>query len=209
MLALRPIQSILAAWLLSAGCATPVPHVSQHDARAVADSDQLKSIAITEVGASLRQGEVIGRVKSALENLTWGNGYGYYHFSTGELDVVARREFEKAGWPVLAADRNDNFTGYDEGAAEILIAAVLEDLKVNLSYKDHVFYGSIKGEAYLKAKWLVYSTVERDVIATFHTEGSTEATRGSNSERTFLNGAFAASVRNLLASEDFLQVVSR
>jgi len=211
-------------------CSAPVPvrQAVEHDPIVLNHSHSLEPVAITTVSGmvSRRPGAVgypkVGEVRfgnfcmGESSPINWGSPASSVYFTTVGLEKVARREFERAGWPVVPGDlKRDLFTGYDD-AAELLIAAVIEEVDVNIcrTWVSIPIPGMVpdagKGELYLKVQWQVYASAKRKVIATFDSEGTVAVTKSRKSVEDYLlvNG-FSEAVRNLLSSSEFLAVVSR
>lgn len=216
--------------LVACSVPTPVRQAVEHDPIVLNHSHSLEPVAITTVSGMVsgQPGEIgagypkVGEVRfgnfcmGESSPINWGYPGSDVYFTTVGLEKIARREFEKAGWPVVPGDlKRDLFTGYDD-AAELLIAAVIEEVEVNIcrTWVSIPIPGMVpdagKGELYLKVRWQVYAPAKRQVIATFDSEGTVEVTKSRKSVEDYLlvNG-FSEAVRNLLSSSEFLAVVSR
>ena len=209
------LWSILFLVLLCA-CAAPVRQARVHVPIQVEDSRQVKPVAITKVVAKIKRGDVIGELQGGLAcmdqpgKLKWKSG-GQVSFTTEELVDIFRDELESAGWPVVGST-DDLFSGYDYSGAEILIAAKIQEIQVNICFPMSGFgnFTDGKGEMYMKSEWQVYSSARRKIVNTFVTEGSSKVTNSNDAVvEDLLADAFAFSVRNLLANKEFLSTVSR
>ena len=141
--------------------------------------------------------------------ITWGSS-NRVNFTTEELIDIFVEELESAGWPVVGTTE-DLFSGYDLSAAEILLAAQISDANTNICYPLSGFgnWSSAKGEMYIKVEWQVYSPRTKEVIGTLQTEGSSVVGSSSSISGDLLANSFSVATRNLLAQQDFHDLVKK
>lgn len=170
---------------------------------------EVKPVAITKVVAKIRRGTEIGAVKTGWfclgnQQLKWRTG-SKVNMSSEEFTDIFREELEVNGWPVVGSTEN-LFEGYDISGAELLIAAKVSELEMNLCYVNAGFgdFSNAKGSSRIKVDWQIYNPARKEIIGEVTTEGSSEALKMiEDASYTLLEESFALAVNNLLASEEF------
>lgn len=199
------------------GCtAPPVKKVNISTPISLSSKSETRSVAIKKVVAKIPRGKMIGQVTGGAlcivqpgGEITWGSS-NRVNFTTEELIDIFVEELESAGWPVVGTTE-DLFSGYDLSAAEILLAAQISDANTNICYPLSGFgnWSSAKGEMYIKVEWQVYSPRTKEVIGTLQTEGSSVVGSSSSISGDLLANSFSVATRNLLAQQDFHDLVKK
>ena len=240
--------------VLAFGCATTANKekakqaVEVREAIEITDSVIVKTVGLHKVATHMRRGTILGKLANGpfclntLKEIKWKLGKtavlanpsstnGYFDDSSDDFFNIFREELETHGWPV-AGRRDDLFEGYDLSEAEVLIAALVTDLKSALcaplaDYVDqHIgvslssgldvneFMGlqnwDMKGSMTINVEWQIYSPARRSVIGTIKTTGSAEIKKESD-DATYelLLQSFRVATNNLLANEELLEMVGK
>ena len=196
------------------GCATNVGQVEVKQAIEITDRSKIKPIAITKVAAKMRRGQVLGSFRVGAfclpnSDLKWKSGNKVY-LSNEDLVDVFKDELERNGWPVVGTT-DDLFSGYDVSGAEVLVAAKISDIKTDMCAPMAGFGNfDVKGSMKMDVEWQVYSPARKSLIGTVETQGSTELKKSSDDASfELLQGSFSLAVNNLLASNEFLEMVEK
>ena len=145
---------------------------------------------------------------------------------------IFREELESHGWPV-AGKTDDLFQGYDVSEADVLIAALVTDLKSalcapladyvepfllsNMPYNSFdvnklmgLKHWDMNGSMTINVEWQIYSPARHSLIGTIETTGSAEIKKESD-DATYelLLQSFRIATNNLLASEELLKMVGK
>ena len=196
-------------------CVTTVSQVEYKPAIQITEKNKIKPIAITKVVGKMRRGAEIGAYQAGMlcldhSKLHWKSG-GKVNLSSEELVDIFKEELERKGWPVVGSTE-DLFSGYDVSGAEILIAAKISEIEAAICYPMVGFgdFDSAKGAMRMEVEWQIYNPSRRSIIGKINTEGSAEVTKAT-SEASFelLAGAFSVAVNNLIASNEFLDLVEK
>jgi S1-C subfamily serine protease len=105
---------------------------------------------------------------------------------------------------------NALFEDPSEWKAQLLVAGLITDLKLNICYPLAGFRNLVdaKGEAYMKINWQVYSRIDRKVVHEVTTEGSYKTTETTPDKGAIIwQNAFATAARNLLSDKGFYDLV--
>lgn len=197
------------------GCATKAdiqPNVTHHNI-SVTPLEHSKPILFSKLNIKLKRGEHIGAMQTGIlclakENLTWKGGK--FVLDTDDFTEAFHAEVVHSGHKV-ATDANALFGDTSTSKPEILIAANIQVLKANICY-DSTFLGNSntsKGRAYVKIEWHAYSKLDKSVVYSTITEGT------SSIEQSFVGGdamtvvqAFAQAARQLLSDQRFKAIVA-
>lgn len=178
----------------------------------ITDSVKVKTIGLHKVATHIRRGTILGKLANSpfclntLKEIKWKLGKtsvlanpssanGYLDAPGDDFFNIFREELEAHGWPV-AGRMDDLFEGYDLSQAEVLIAALVTDLKSALcaplaDYVDrspdisllhnlnvNEFMGlknwDMKGSMTINVEWQIYSPARHSLIGTIETTGSAE-----------------------------------
>lgn len=207
---------ILIATAILAGCGTtadikPVTNKQVQDLKASATS---KPIQLSKVVVKLKRGEHVGAVQGGLlcipqGDLTWKGGR--LKIDSDEFTDAFKEELEKYNFKTVG-DTNALFEDPSTWKSEVLVAGLIKELKVNACYP-FSGYGNLtssKGEAFIKVEWQIYSKLDRSVVHSVTTEGSSinEETVAGGDTTAVLN-AFSQASQNLLADAKFREIVSK
>ena len=214
----------------------------------ITDSSKVKTIGLHNVAIHMRRGTILGKLANgpfclnALKEMKWKLGRtvvlsksksSYLSDNSGEdFFNIFREELESHGWPV-AGKTDDLFQGYDVSEADVLIAALVTDLKsalcapladyVELSPLSNMPYSSfdvnkfmglkhwdMNGSMTTNVEWQIYSPARHSLIGTIETTGSAEIKKESD-DATYelLLQSFRIATNNLLASEELLKMVGK
>ncbi len=207
--------SLFAAFVSGcAGTASVIKDVSDKTVVDLKITEESKPIQLSKVVIKLKRGDHIGANQIGLfcmnqGNITWRGGR--LKVDSDEFTDTFKEELEKFNFKVVG-DTNALFEDSSSWKAELLVAGLVKDLKANLCYPwaGMANFVDSKGEAFMKVEWQIYSKLDRSVVHTVTTEGSSKITEitpeGANN--VVLN-AFSQAARNLLADEKFREIVSK
>ncbi len=210
---MRPI--FLLFFLILSSCQSTVKQAEVKEAIIVEEASKLKPVAITKVVGKIPRGTVIGSTGFGMfcgdqRPIKWRQG-SRVNLSTEDLHDVFRDVLESKGWPVVGSTEN-LFEGFDVSGADILIAAKIVDLKMNICYPLTGFGNFIdaNGSASLTVEWQVYNPLRKEIIGKIKTDGSHETDKNSDDASVIIfENAFSISANNLLASKDFYALLKR
>jgi S1-C subfamily serine protease len=135
------------------------------------------------------------------------NTEGRFEFELAKLSDVFHAVMVRRGFPV--EDELELFEGSKKRVADLQVAGRVIDATLNECYPT-VFKDKLKvvGSAWLKIEWSVFSTLEKKVILTVVTEGSTFGEVASTVGQTgIVRPAFEDAVERLVRSEAYRKVV--
>lgn len=205
-----------------------IPKTPKQKPLSLPEGKSYKPIALSKVRVKLPRNKIIGTVRYrrpclspdkeefAQARIRWGSGQRRDVTSDDFTDIF-REEMRKANFNVLGDPARMFSPSQLPANAELLMGAVIQDIKVNLcrrqSYWDfRILLEERTGEAYVKVKWLLYSALDQKVVFEKNVGGyySNEEESETNTAFNLYLEAFAASLNNLLADERFMQLaVSR
>lgn len=204
----------LVIFVFLTGCATTVQQVEVRKAITVTDQSRVKPIAITKVAAKLRRGTRIGSLGQGwfcvpYTDVKWRTG-STINLSSEELVDVFREELEANGWPVVGST-DDLFSGYDVSGAEVLVAAKIKSIETKMCQPNAGFFNyDVKGSMNMVVEWQVYSPARKSLIGSMDTKGSHELTKTSDDGPfELLQASFSVAANNLIANNEFLELVQR
>jgi serine protease Do len=162
-----------------------------------------RAVALTKLGTSLQPGQVVGNYYNddGLQP-TWDEE------SAGlvSLDQVFREELAAAGFK---ADRGANDLFTEASTGDLQVGAVVTGMDIDAI----VGLTKVHYVTTITLQWQVYSTLQREVLATIDTTASSDTRHkipprpGPPLSRTRAQSAFAANIRALLSNEDFRRIV--
>lgn len=198
-----------------------VPKVTQEVPVEISDPKSLASVKFDRVGVKIRRGEIIGSYEPSVLGLTgcvnvnsnifWNQGRTLsrdVEFSDIFFTTLKDANFNVVGDPNLmfagAADRKPE--------AEFLIGGQIEDIKLNvcegMDFWTGRSNGTQRGKGSVSVRWQVFSNFERKVVFETTTDGIAETTEGtSNGEIIIIQEAFASAVDNLIAKQEFVDLL--
>jgi len=206
--------SVFVASLL-AGCVTPtqIKQVSVAKPIEVQKLEKKKPIMFRKMVVKVKRGDEIGTVYAGWfdvpqTKLFWRKG-GYMNFSDEDFNPRFREELEAANYEVVG-DPDALFDDPSEWKAELLVAGLITDLKINPHFPNGGMgnFSYSRATAYLKVEWQIFSRLDRKVILKLVTEGSVEQKKSiKNGADDALGDAFSIAVENLLAEKQFHDLV--
>ncbi|MET0272501.1 MAG: trypsin-like peptidase domain-containing protein [Phenylobacterium sp.] len=133
--------------------------------------------------------------------------------ATEEYERVFRETLAESGFQV-SGDPTNLFEE-DQKSTDIQVGALMTGIAVTAcstqGMRDLIAGAArkVKGTASMQLEWQIYSTVRAKVLARIPTSGSGEEKKGTDSGfEVLLHRAFAANVRELIASDAFRQAVA-
>jgi serine protease Do len=190
----------------------PVAPASAPAAQAFTLSARARKVALKAIVVDLPVGHVFGEIAwgysgSCHRNEQLINTQGRFDLELKNYRDVFASVMAKRGYSV--DDELEIFRDTKEHAADLLIAAKVVDAGLNECFPN--WDGDrlrVKGTAYLKVAWSVYSPIEKKIVFTTTTEGSTYAEIESNvGEPGLLRVALADSTEKLARDPRFKDVV--
>lgn len=193
-----------------------VPTIEDRQIHSISQGASVRPIAFHKGVVKLNRGQQIGSTQGGLLCAPQPNGEilwkgGKVDFTNDEMVEIFQEELRKGNYPVVG-DTGALFKDNDITAAELLVAALIKDIRLNVCYPMSGFanWRDAKGWGYVKVEWQVYSALDRDTILKVVTEGSSSITSAvATGALDLLYNSFAQATRNLLASKTFYEVVLR
>ena len=206
---------IIFTFLFLLSCQSTIDQTEVKEAIVVSDSNKLKPVAITKVVGKIPRGTVIGSTGFGMfcgdqTPIKWRQS-GRVNLSTEDLHDTFRDVLESKGWPVIGSTEN-LFDGYDVSGADLLIAAKIVDLKMNLCYPLTGWgnFTDAKGSASMEVEWQIYNPMRKEIIGKIITKGSDETEKNSDDASIVVfENAFSMSANNLLASTEFFSLLKK
>lgn len=207
---------VLFLCVLLTGCGTQavIPTVEDRPVDNLNAPENSKPIQFTKVVLKLKRGEHVGGLQVGVfclpqGDITWKGGR--VNIDSDEFTDAFKEELEKYSFKTVG-DTNALFEDSSTWKSEILVAGLVKNLKVNICYPMAGFgnFSLAKGEAFIKVDWQIYSKLDRAVVHSVTTEGSSknnEAVDGGDTVPVL--NAFAQASRNLLADSKFREIVNR
>jgi serine protease Do len=200
------------------GCAVaPVQLADTKAPRAIPPGAAAQPIQFRRIVAKIPLGEQIGQYQygwACFPGATIGWRGGRLNITEEELTEAFRKELQSQNYPVVG----DPYALFGDPAAwkaEILVAGLVNkvDIKVCFPYSGSPNInigdtGTLKGGAFMRVAWQLYSRTAGKVVYETTTEGSYKTEEPiSGGLALVLRNAFAANVRNLLADPGFHSLV--
>jgi hypothetical protein len=206
---------LLLCTLLLPACASPakIPVVTEKSVKEVTASESAKPIQFKKVVIKLHRGEDIGSVQSGIFCATAGDliyRSGRADVTDDDLTETFQNELKSANYQVVG-DPNALFDDPSTWRAEILVAGMVKSLQADICYPMAGFgnWEDVKGKAYMKVDWQIYSRLDRKVVYELSTEGIGKAdTAAPGGGVDLFLDAFAEATRNMLADQGFHDLVT-
>lgn len=213
----QKILTTLALSVLLSGCMGTAAVIKPVEDKPIDDlksSETAKPIQFTKVVVKLKRGEHVGALQAGLlcvpqGDLNWKGGR--ITVDSDEFTDAFKEELEKYAFKTVG-DTNALFEDPSSWKSEILVAGLVKELKANICYPMAGFgnFSSSKGEAFIKVDWQIYSKLDRTVVHSVTTEGSSKLKESTASgDSVAVLNAFAQASRNLLADKKFREIVSK
>lgn len=209
---------LLSLTLLASGCASSmhVPEVADEPPNIIMENADVRPMAFHKGVVKINRGQQIGMMQIGLlcvpnsrGQITWKGGK--IDFTDDEMIEIFRDELKKENFPVVG-DTSALFEDVNKTSAELLVAALIKDIKMNVCYPMAGFgnFSDAKGEAYMEVEWQVYSSLDRKTVHKTVTKGGSklESARSTGAQ-DILYDAFAQATRNLMADNKFHKLVLR
>jgi len=205
----------LIAFILFSCASANVKQVAIRDTIDIQAGVDTKPLLFKKVVVKLPRGKEIGSLQTGLlclpvgRQLTWKGGR--VNITSDDFTEVFREELEKANYP-LVGNPDALFEDPSEWKAELLVAGMIKDIKANICYPLTGFgnFSDSQGEAFVEVEWQIFSRLDRQVIYTITTEGSSIVEEASpTGTLDIMLNAFAVATQNLLADQGFHNLVVR
>jgi len=207
------IYALLLFMLLSS-CVpgTPIKQFQAHSP--VISKGQSGPIMFKKIISKIRRGQEIGTSQRGIlcipkGKVFWKRG-GYVNFGDAELGDTLREELTQAGYSVIG-DPSSLFENPQEWKAEYLIGGIIKHVAINVCYPFSGFqdFTTSSGEASIEVEWKLFERRTRLVVFSATIGGTGKTGQGPHMGIQAYYDAFAQSVRNLLANNRFVNLVSR
>jgi len=208
---------ILASSLLIGCTVSPVQKAEAQTPIKISVGTQAMPIGFRQVLTKIPLGEQIGKIHYGWgcfpgENIEWRGGR--LNITDEELTETFRSELESKNYQIVG-DPYALFGDPSVWQAEILVAGLITKVDAQvcfpLSGTPTASIGNtsrLKGGAFIRVIWQIYSRALGKVVYEITTEGSYQSEKViPGGFPIFLRNAFAANVRNLLANRDFYNLV--
>jgi len=209
------ISLVLLAAIVSGCISANVKQVAIRKTIDIETGVDAKPLLFKKVVVKLPRGHKIGAIQAGLlcipqgQPLTWKGGR--VNITSDDFTEAFRDELEKANYP-LVGNPDALFEDPSEWEAELLVAGMIKDMTANICFPMAGFgnFTDARGEAFIKVDWQIYSRLDRKVVYTTTTEGSSklQETSPTGGVDVFIN-AFAIATQNLLADKGFHDLVVR
>jgi serine protease Do len=165
------------------------------------------SAIVFDLPVGHRYGEVSAGYGSCYNKQPMMNTKGRFDFDLTKYSDLFGTVMKRHGYPV--EEDVEVFRDSKERVADLQVAARIVGATINECYPD---VGSnqmkARGDAYLKIEWSVYSTIEKKVIFTNVTEGSTyDEVKSDIGELGIVRPAFADALERLAIDLKYREVV--
>lgn len=209
------LMPFVCAVILS-GCVQSTPAVikkiQDRPVQTLKASENSKPIQLHRVVIKLKRGQHLGALESGAicapaGNLTWQGGR--LEIRNEEFVDSFRSELEKYSFKPVGGG-NLLFEDPSTWQSEILVAALVTELKSNLCAIGGFSGLAWKGEASIKVEWQIYSKLDQSVVHTVKVEGYGKLDQAiSGGDNEVVLRAFSQATRQLLADKTFREIVSR
>ncbi|MCB2108685.1 MAG: serine protease [Rhodobacteraceae bacterium] len=211
MAAFRWLAAILSANCILAACAAPMssaPVAEKSVLIAPADAP-VKTVQLARFDISIPASRIVGRRTTGFLCL------GGNDLRMGQMDaLVGRRElvdifeqeFESANYKVVG-NPDALFADARKETADLMIGILIKNVEANICFPSEE-YNLASGNAKFMVQWQIYDRLQRETILTVDVTGSSEVSLSSTAPEESFRQAFASSVRQLLASQEFFDVVT-
>lgn len=180
------------------------------DAYELPSSASVKPIALTKIASKMRRGTNIGVLYVGAHcnipvPLKWRSSRTV-SYDINDLEQVFHEELESKGYEIVGSEDN-LFEGRDYSAAELMIAAKIDNLKFDgcSVRNDGMMYGSI----FMEIEWQLYDPFKKELLGSVKTEGSAKIEVFTDEGYLIMfEDAFAVATNNLLAKKSFSKLVT-
>ena len=204
---------LLAGSLLLAGCvASTNKKAPSLQPISVPAFEETKPIAFKKVVLKVPRNTPIGKVGAGLACMRHADympSGGRYSLDEERFNDIFREELLSANYEVVG-DPDQLFGDPEINRANYFIAGLIDDIEVNICFPwaGYGNFDTASASIYMNVEWQLYDTLRRQVVMKISTEGSSETKEAVTAGDSITQDeAFAVAVRNLLADEDFHQLV--
>jgi len=164
------------------------------------------SAILFDLPMGYRYGEAAGGYIGCSNRQPLVNTKGRFQFDVARYQDVFNKVMKQHGYAV--EDELELFKDSKERVADLHVGARITEATINECYPSHGSDLIATGSAYLKIEWSVYSVLEKKVIYTVVTEGSTYGDVESNiGEPGILRPALADAVERLSAQDGYRRAI--
>jgi S1-C subfamily serine protease len=209
------LRAVIAALVVVAlgGCvATTSKKAASLQPISVPSFEETKPIAFRKIVVKVPRNTPIGSVGAGLSCMKYADFTprgGRYSLDEELFNDIFREELEAANYEVVG-DPDQLFGDPEMDRANYFIAGLINDIESNVCYP-WAGYGNTEtasASVYMKIEWQIYDTLRRQVVMKVTTEGSSETEEAiSRGDSITMESAFAIAVRNLLADQEFHNLV--
>jgi len=203
---------VLFALLSLGACSVSAPPIKEHSGITVPDGKASKTLALKKVTTKVPRNTHIGKVGEGLgclgfAKLLWKSGRG--NIADEELTAAFVEELKLHNYNVLG-DPDDLFDD-KSGQAELIVGALIRDIKWDICYHNGYIDGWSSGSTYveLSVEWQVYNAMDKKVIYKHSTVGQAKVTFTDKRSSEGFMQAFAHATQGLLADKGFFAVASK
>lgn len=173
--------------------------------------EETKPIAFKRIVLKIPRNKSIGQVRVGLLCIPAGNltrSGGRYALDSSIFNDVFRDELESANYKVVG-DPDQLFGDPELSKAEYFVAGLIKDIEANVCYPGSGFGDVTSSSAgvYMEVEWQIYDTLRRQVILKLSTEGSAQTRAMPGGVAIAFENAFAHAAQNLLAQNEFYELV--
>ncbi|MCH8184039.1 MAG: serine protease [Proteobacteria bacterium] len=177
----------------------------------VPEFEETRPIAFKKIVLKIPRNKSIGQVRVGLLCIPTGNltrSGGRYALSSSVFNDVFREELENANYKVVG-DPDQLFGDPELSKAEYFIAGLIKEIEANVCYPLAGFGDVTSSSAgvYMEVEWQIYDTLRRQVVLKLSTEGSAQTTAVPGGVAIAFENAFAQAAQNLLAQNEFYELV--
>ncbi len=133
---------------------------------------------------------------------------GRHLLDIDQFNEIFRDELHNANYKVVG-DPDALFEDPEINSAEYFVAGLISNIEANVCYPLAGFgdFRESSAAVYMDVEWQIFDTLERKVVEKIKTQGSSNSDRRLNGFDVAFENAFALAARNLLADENFYQLV--
>jgi serine protease Do len=183
---------------------SPAPEVYKFSEKAL---QTRLTVIVFDLPAGYRYGEASAGYGSCYSKQPLVNTKGRFQFETERYIDLFTGVMKRHGYPV--EDQSEIFQDAKDRVADLRVGARIVEATINECYPD-MGRNDLKatGSAYLKIEWSIYSTLEKKVLLTTTTEGSTYGdVESAIGEPGILRPAFADALERLATSAKYRETV--
>ena len=201
-------------FLLLSGCVSDTPIRQFATEASIPVSGKSRPIMFRKLISKMKRGQEVGTVQQGVaclgkNKVFWKRG-GQIQIGDAELGDILKEELTAQNYEVVG-EPNTLFEDPKEWKSEFLIAGIIQHVAFNICYPYSGFgnYTTTSGEASIEIEWQIYQRRTRAVVLKTTTGGTAKTGAGPEQGTEAYYRAFAKSVRNLLANNKLVSILSR